>query len=206
MTGINTELAISFMSGIIVPFTIWYLKHRSDKRKEKSKDSLKEEIEFSNTICNKLETIKKEYKADRIWLAQFHNGGHFYPTGKSIQKFSMIYEIVGPSITSTQHQFQNIPVNLFARSMNQLFENDYIYMNDVKDTNIPDYGLKAISEENKTKSQYLYAVRNIEGRFIGMMGIEYTKSKTLLSNEELNELLVESATLGGVLMSHLNTR
>lgn len=118
----------------------------------------------------------------------------------------MIYEVVGPNITSTQHQFQNIPVNLFARSMNQLFENDYIYMSDVKDTNIPYFGLRSIAEENKTKSQYIYSVRNIDGKFIGMMGIEYTKSKTSLNEDELNSLMIESATLGGVLINHLNTR
>ena len=118
----------------------------------------------------------------------------------------MIYEAVNSDISSTQHQFQNIPVNLFAKSIHQLFDNDYIYINDVSDMKVSDYGLRAIAEENGTKSEYICAIRNIDGRFIGMMGIEYTELIDELDEEKLNELSVEAATIGGVLMTHLSTR
>lgn len=199
-------MIIEFVSGVIVPCTIWYLTHRAAKRREKGRDSLKEDIEFSNTIYNKLEQIKSEYNTDRIWLAQFHNGGNYYPTGKSIQKFSMIYEIVESHVNSIQHQFQNIPVSLFARSINQLSENDIININDVENINIVDYGLRAIAEENSTKSQYIFTLRNIEGRFIGMLGIEYIQKITELNHDIINELNVECASIGNELMKYLNKK
>ena len=73
---------------------------------------------------HKLDYIKDEFKADRVWLAQFHNGGHFYPTGKSIAKFSMVYEIVESTTKSIQSNFQNIPVSLFSKPINHLLEKE----------------------------------------------------------------------------------
>lgn len=200
------SLAIAFASGVVVPIIVHYRNVRRKIKLEKTTDSLREEIEFSTVISNKLEQLKEEYKADRIWIAQFHNGGYFYPTGKSIQKFSMIYEVVNPNISSTQHQFQNIPVNLFAKSINHLFDEDFIYIEDVTDMGILDYGLRAIAEYNETQSEYLYAIRNIDGRFIGMMGIEFIENIMKLDDVQLNDLSIEAATIGGVLMAHLSKR
>jgi hypothetical protein len=36
-----------------------------------------------------------------------------------------------------------------------------------------------------------------------MLGIDYTKKKTKLTEESVNHLLVQSTTIGGVLMNHL---
>ena len=131
---------------------------------------------------------------------QFHNGGTFYPTGKSIQKFSMFYELVSQDTFSVQSQFQNIPVSLFSKSINHLLEEDNIIIPDFKDEKIATYGLKHIADENGCKSAYLFAVKTIEGKFVGTLGIEYTKRKTLLSQEDINHLLIEATMLGGELM------
>jgi hypothetical protein len=36
-----------------------------------------------------------------------------------------------------------------------------------------------------------------------MLGIDYTKKKTRLNEEMINNLLVQSTSIGGVLMNHL---
>ncbi len=118
-------------------------------------------------------------------------------------KFSIMYEVVGPGITSVQSNFHNIPVNLFSRSINQLLENDTIEIPDFKDETVATFGLKYIAEDTGCKSGYLFAIKCIEGRFIGMLGVDYTKRKTKLNEEMINNLLVQSTTIGGVLMNHL---
>ena len=128
---------------------------------------------------------------------QFHNGGTFYPTGKSIQKFSMFYELVSQDTTSVQSQFQNIPVSLFSKSINHLLEEDTIIVPDFKDESIETYGLKHIADGNGCKSAYLFAIKTIEGKFIGTLGIEYTHKKTNLPQDEINHLLIEATMLGG---------
>ena len=135
---------------------------------------------------------------------QFHNGGHFYPTGKSMAKFSIIYESVGPSVSSIQLNFQNIPVNLFSKSINQLYENDVIEISDFKDETIPTYGLKYIAEDTGCKSGFLFSIKTIDDKFIGTLGLDFTKRKTNLNTESINHLQVHATAIGGVLMGHLN--
>jgi hypothetical protein len=151
----------------------------------------------------KLEHIKEEYKSDRVWITQFHNGGNFYPTGKSIAKFSIMYEVVGPGIPSVQSNFHNIPVNLFSRSINHLLENDSIEIPDYKDETVATYGLKYIAEDTGCKSGYLFAIKTIEGKFIGTLGLDFTKRKIKLDNDSIKNLEHQSALIGGVLMTHL---
>jgi hypothetical protein len=150
----------------------------------------------------RLDHIREEFKADRVWVTQFHNGGHFYPTGKSIAKFSVIYETVSPNTTSIQTNLQNIPVNLFTRSMNQLLDADVIEIGDFRDDTIATYGLKYIAEESGCKSGYLFAIKTIDDKFVGVMGLDYTKRKTKLDIESINHLAIHSSSIGGVLMSH----
>jgi hypothetical protein len=38
-------------------------------------------LETSTLVDTQLEIIMNELECDRVWIAQFHNGGHFYPTG-----------------------------------------------------------------------------------------------------------------------------
>ena len=85
-----SEIVIAFLTGVLGPILIIYIKHILDKKKKP--DIVAEALEMGEVITNKIEEIKEGVKADRVWVTQFHNGGHFYPTGKSITKFSVIYE------------------------------------------------------------------------------------------------------------------
>ena len=198
----SVSIIVAFITGVLGPLLLLFIKNKLDKKVEKP-DMVLETLKVSELVMTKLDHIKDEFKADRVWVAQFHNGGNFYPTGKSMAKFSIIYESVSPSVTSIQGNFHNIPVNLFSRSINQLFEKDKIEISDFKDETVATYGLKYIAEDTGCKSGYLFAIKCIEGRFIGMLGIDYTKKKTKLNDEEITSLLVQSTSIGGVLMNHL---
>ena len=91
--------------------------------------------------------MMEELECDRIWLSQFHNGGNFYPTGKSIQKFSVFYEFVTPGTPSIKSIFQNIPVSLFNQPMSHLYENGELSDEDIKNgiKNIALPGAKVIT-------------------------------------------------------------
>jgi hypothetical protein len=198
----STSVIVAFITGVLGPILLLFIKNKLDKKSEKP-DMVLDTLKVSELILTKLDKIKDELKSDRVWLAQFHNGGNFYPTGKSMAKFSIIYESVVPGIASIQSNFHNIPVNLFSRSINQLLENDTIEIPDFKDETVATYGLKYIAEDTGCKSGYLFAIKCIEGRFIGMLGIDYTKKKIKLNDESITNLLVQSTSIGGVLMNHL---
>jgi len=197
-----TGIIIAFITGVIGPILLIYIKSKLDSKKEKP-DMVKETLRVSELITSKIEHIREEFEADRVWVTQFHNGGNFYPTGKSMAKFSIMYETVSPGATSVQSNFHNIPVNLFSKSINQLLQNDVIEIPDFKDDTIATYGLKYIAEENGCKSGYIFAIKTIDDKFIGIMGIDYTKRKTKLDMESINHLEIHATSLGGVLMTHL---
>jgi hypothetical protein len=201
---ITTQLLVAIISSlftaVIGPIAVHLMKERMEKRKKN--DLLREALAKNALLATKVEDIKEQTKADRVWVMQFHNGGTFYPTGKSIQKFSMFYETVSPSIVSIQSSFQNIPVSLFSKSINRLLENDVIEIPDFKNDLLDTYGLKYIAEENGCKSVYLFAIKTIDGKFIGILGIDYVKKKTELPEDDINQLLIEATMLGGEIMKH----
>lgn len=194
-------IVIAFITGVIGPILVLYIKNKLEK-KEKP-DMVKETLRVAELVTNKIENIKEEFNADRVWITQFHNGGNFYPTGKSMAKFSIMYETVHPGVASVQTNFHNIPVNLFSKSINQLLINDVIEIPDYKDESIATYGLKYIAEDTNCKSSYLFAIKTIDDKFIGTLGLDYTKRKTRLDMESINHLQVHATSLGGVLMTHL---
>ena len=96
-----------------------------------------------------------------------------------------------------------IPIKDTVISKNNLLENDSIEIPDYKDETVATYGLKYIAEDTGCKSGYLFAIKTIEGKFIGTLGLDYTKRRTKLDMESINHLQQHSASIGGVLMTHL---
>lgn len=196
-------IIIAFITGVLGPIIIMYVKYNLEKNKKKP-DMVTETLRVSELITTKIEHMREEFHADRVWVTQFHNGGNFYPTGKSMAKFSVMYETVNPGVSSIQTNFHNIPVNLFSKSINQLLLNDVIEIPDFKDETIPTFGLKYIAEDTNCKSGYLFSIKSIDGKFIGTLGMDFTKRKTKLDIESINHIMVHASSLGGVLMTHLS--
>ena len=197
----TSEIIIAFITGVLGPVLLLVIKNIIDKRNSPKPDMVLDALKVGKLVESKIEDIKDEFKPDRVWITQFHNGGHFYPTGKSIAKFSVMYETVGTGVSSIQQNFQNIPVNLFSKSMNQLVSNETIEIPDYKDETIATYGLKYIAQDTGCKSGYLFAIRTIDDKFIGVLGLDYTKRKTKLDDDVINSLIVYCSSLGGVLMN-----
>jgi hypothetical protein len=195
------ELIIAFITCVVSPVIVLLVKSRLDKKNKP--DMVEEALRVSELVTNKIEEIREGSKADRVWVSQFHNGGHFYPTGKSITKFSVMYETVNTGVSSIQNNYQNIPVHLFSRSMNQLVNLETIEVPDYKDETIATYGLKYAALESGCKSGYLFAIKTIDDKFIGVLGLDYTKRKTKLDDDVINNVMIHASSLGGVLMNHL---
>jgi hypothetical protein len=196
-------IVVAFITGVLGPILVMLIKYYLDKRKKKP-DMVMDTLRVSELINHRIDHIKDEFGADRVWISQFHNGGNFYPTGRSMAKFSIMYETVSQNATSVQSNFKNIPVNLFSRSINELLHNEVIEIADFKDESIATYGLKYVAEESGCKSAYLFAIKSIEDKFIGILAVDYTKRKTRLDIESINHLQNHASSIGGVLMTYLN--
>ena len=115
-------LLIAFITAVAGPILVEWI--RAKLKSKPTKTPIQEAVELNELVDTQLDLIMDELNCNRIWIAQFHNGGHFYPTGKSIQKFSFFYEKVTPNTSSTQHTFQNIPVSLFPKALGKLYKDD----------------------------------------------------------------------------------
>ncbi len=198
---IDTAIVVAVITGILGPIMVVFINARLTRKKKG--DMVTDALAVSDKIMHKLDHIKDEYKADRVWLAQFHNGGHFYPTGKSIAKFSMVYELVETTTKSIQSSFQNIPVSLFSKPINRLLERNAIEIYDYENETIATYGLKYIAEEAGSKSTYMFAIKTIDNKFIGILTLDYTRKKQKLEHEAITTILNHATAIGGVLNTHL---
>jgi hypothetical protein len=48
------------------------------------------------------------------------------------------------------------------------------------------------------KSGYLFAIKTIDNKFIGTLGLDFSKRKTKLDMESINYLQVHATSIGGV--------
>lgn len=195
----------AFLTGTLGPILVLVFRYYFNKSK-KTKDPIKDAAKNGEIICNALDSIVEHTDCDRVWIEQFHNGGHFYPTGKSIQKFSMIYEVVSTDATSIRQTFQNIPINLFSKSINKLLDDDSIIIPDYKDDEVATYGLRYLAEETGCKSSYLFALKTLDGKMIGVLGVEYTKRRKTLSDDVYDELKIKVAQISIVLDTFLRSK
>lgn len=192
-----STIGTAVISSVVGPFLLkWYNTYLQNKKK---RDPLLEAIRVNSLVSSKLEEIKDCFLADRIWLAQFHNGGYFYPTGKSIQKFSIIYELNNVGILPMMSQFQNIPISLFNHCMNFLSKGNIIRIPNVAD----DVKYTSISRvDENSKSIYVFPLFTIDNKFVGFVVLDYHE-QNVIPDSILSNIEVEVSTIAGVLMSDI---
>ena len=175
-----TTIAVALITAVFGPIMVNWVKLKMEKPDKRT--PMREALEASTLIDNQLEAIMSELNCDRVWLAQFHNGGHFYPTGKSIQKFSFFYEKTSPNTLPIQHTFQNIPVSLFPRVLSKIYNDDEISIDDVskvEDT----IGLEYLTTQFGTKSICMLGVYSLDDHLIGVLGISFKESHNMVRDE-----------------------
>ena len=200
------ELLGAFLTGVVGPILYLLIEKYLQKRKEKKQDKVKETISNTCIINDELEEIREEFNSDRVWISQFHNGGNFYPTGKSIQKFSIFYEVTKTGISSVSQVFNNIPTSLYPKAFNHMLQDEQkgIFVPDFTDPTIPTWGLRGAAESVGTKSSYVIPLFSLDDKFIGSMGMDYVTRKKRLTKDEWEHLQIKANRIAGYLSSHLD--
>jgi hypothetical protein len=176
-----------------------YLKIRRIKLYKKQQDPVAECVKNNILVEHKLDEILKEYQADRVYLLQFHNGGNFYPSGRSVLKFSVFYEKTMTGIPSVREKYQNIPVSIFGKFFNYLSENSITYYQDIKKATVDDFDIRGFSRDTDAKSSYCAALKTIDDKFMGVLIVHYIKKKKALSETEIKEILLSATMIGSTI-------
>ncbi len=197
------ELLGAFLTGVVGPILYLIVQKYLLKEKNKKRDIVKENISSVSLINNELEDIREDFKADRVWITQFHNGGNFFPTGKSMHKFSVFYEVAKSGISTVSSIFNNIPCSLYPKAFEQLMEGNGIFINDYKDPKVATYGLKGAAESVGTKSTYLIPLFTLDEKYIGNLGVDFVSKKKRLTKDEWEQLQIKAGRISGFISNHL---
>jgi hypothetical protein len=194
-------IVIAIITSVVGPALVTWIKTRVEN---KPKDPLKDAIECNELVEHQLELILEYIDCSQIYIAQFHNGGHFYPTGKSIQKFSIFYEVAKPNISPLKNTYQNVPVSLFSRQLAELYERGQIEVVDLEKDET--YGLETFCIENQYKSVYLLTIKDLDDRIIGVMGIYYTHNKHNINKDEWIFIRQKIGAIGNIMSNYLHNK
>ena len=200
MFELELAILLAVLTALIGPILVTRYKFYLESKKIKE-DPLLSSIRSNMLVDEQLEDIKCELKSCRVWVSQFHNGGNFYPTGQSIQKFPIFYEHVKPGAKSIGDIYKNIPVSLFTKPFMYMYEN--------KEILVPNYskgdkfGLSTFAEGTGVKSSYMFALFSLKEEFIGTLGIEYCSRAKTLNENQLEYIRDKSITIGALLSTYL---
>jgi hypothetical protein len=191
-----TTIIVALITAVVGPIVVNWVKLKMEKPDKNT--PMREALEASTLVDTQLENILHELDCDRVWLQQFHNGGHFYPTGKSIQKFSIFYEKATPDLPHLQHTFQNIPVSLFPRVLSKIYKDTELAIDDIS-TAEDTYGLEYMTTQFGTKSVCMLGLYSLDDHLIGVLGISFKNSHKLKRDEWI--LVRQKAGVIGTLLS-----
>jgi hypothetical protein len=170
---------------------------------KKEVDKLEDSLNKNTIIEKKLKDLLEAYEADRILVLSFHNGGHYY-NGEPMQKFSCTHEVCADGISHVLDNIQKIPVIKYQSLITKLLSSsDSFSMEDV-DKNNDQVASHLVSrmKERGTQSFYNVLLRHpLNETLIGILSVEYVKTKESLDMHSIGELRGLAADLSESLCS-----
>lgn len=153
--------------------------------------------ENANKIQIQLYHLLQVFRADRISIYEFHNGGKNL-AGVEFKKCSNTYEAVSLEIKPMIKEMQNLPLSINPIWNKILATRDDIIIPDI--SKLEDTFLKAYLESQNIKTFYSSLLQDYDNTPIGFIMIEYYRDVVILTEEELEEFF-EIAIKSSVLIN-----
>ena len=153
-----------------------------DRKIRTSADPIVSDAENNENVYVSLDYLMQVSNCDRAYVMQFHNGGH-YVSGRSQQKFSCTHEVSAKGISKECEKSQNHLVSNFNHYVKEILRNkNFAYTNIGK---IDDQSFRNLLESKGVQAIYNMPLKTLEGKVIGILGIDYVKVKPELSIDEM---------------------
>jgi hypothetical protein len=194
-----TTVMVALITAVVGPIIVNWVKLKMEKKSTTT--PMYDALETSTLIDHQLEDLMEELQCDRIWVAQFHNGGYFYPTGRSIQKFSIFYEKYNSTLPPIQTTFQNIPVSLFSKALSQIQQKGELEILNIEiEENT--FGVDTLTSQFKTKSLCMVGLYDLNNHLIGIMGISFINEHNIITPEWI-QIRQKVGVIGTLLSEYL---
>lgn len=188
----------AFLTGVAGPIILTLVRHKLNKKVteiEKRKKEFANTLEIQEIVNDSLNKLQSECELDRVWLAQFHNGGNYYPGNKSMKKMSVAFESTAPGISSDIMKLQNLPVSFFSSVLQKMSLGQESCVIEV-DTE-EDQALKSFWINRGITSVYLFPIICVKKSFIGIVGIDFVKREGVLNKSVFDRIKKETHLLSG---------
>lgn len=200
-TAAILKLVSVIVSGIFAPLLVWYIKeHFKEKGDSGETQTEKSPQQYRNEkVEEEIERIRKEIQADRIWIAQFHNGGRYIGSvdRASMKKMSIKHEATARGVSREEDKITNVLVSFFSEMVANIISEDYVkYVGGAMDV---DPEVELLFRQRGTSVMHIFSMKDIDDVLIGIMGIDYKSEDQKLSEEEIQYLNVKASLLAGYL-------
>lgn len=174
-------------------------------------------IKSSATINRQLDVLLEKLGADRGWVYIFHNSGCDF-LGQPFAKITNTNESLKPGVKSVINKMKDIPVGVMACYIESLLNNKQIKCPDIEQYKGHDKTAYTYLKESGIKSTYTIALfiprddihmtedgRNAIGEVpLGFVGIDFTRQKKELTEEEFKEFHAAAMIIKGLLIERRN--
>ena len=204
-----TLIVVALITGILSPITLQLTQAFLKNRKDLAKHSLCRGNEINNdeAINAKLTKLLEKYGFDRIWVAEFHNGGKTY-SGKSFQRFSVTYESAARGISTESVSTQGIPTSIFSFLFKTLIEEGiYIIKNINKDHERKEEDTTILSQireflrQRGVSGAIFVSIKDISGNFVGFICASGVVKDIPSDKETIQDMRIYASSLAGYLES-----
>lgn len=202
-----TLIVVALITGVISPIAIQLSKFLFLKLTAKDKNTYSKKVaDEEEQINKKLEALLSKYNADRVWIVEFHNGGHSY-SGKSLQKFSETYEVAKKSISTEALNTQSLPTSIFVKFFIYLEKEGFYYNDNIASTtDTVGLSIQSFLESRSIKSFCAISIKDINNNFVGILCLDGVHSFLNLTEKNIQDLVYSSASIAGYLESVDNSR
>lgn len=200
-----TLVVTAFITGVLSPIVASWAAGKFSRKKvvieEEETDEILKLLHANEVIDQRIESIRSEYNFDRVWIAQFHNGGSFYPSDKThkFQKFSLTYEACRSGISSELSVIQNVPVSVFASILKKVKEHGQYGIHNTAAVQDDSTTLKAFWNDRGVRGFHIFAIKSLNKKFLGFMVVDCMHACDNMTEQVVENLVVESKIFGGYL-------
>lgn len=169
------DIILILIVNISAIVTVWLREYYIKKKlQETSGLSPIKRSEFYLKLTHICGEIKRDLKADGVFIAYFHNGDH-YKNGLSIDKFTVVAEDYNTHIGSGYiSKYQNKTINYITYLYHRLLTDDRCYKENIPTLKMIDNAYKEDCLQRNVISTYTFIIKNADEDPIGFISLEYT--------------------------------
>lgn len=144
---------------------IFIFEKYTDYMTQRHNKELYERAEYDQKVKNLLPIYLYKYRADRVWIIQYHNGVMDWQHG------TMRFELCGTGIKSIKNQYNDF--NLTWINLPYYLREKEIFIGSLEELNVTDPTLCTQFEKNGIKYLACTVIKDSSGYPIGVFGITW---------------------------------